>query len=155
MQLAQLNIGRLVAAQESPEVAEFMAALDRINALAESSDGFVWRLRDDAGNATSFRIARDRRLIPNLSVWTDIESLQDFMYRTDHVDFLRRRREWFEPLGREHLVLWWIDDGHQPGLDEALDRLERLERDGPSALAFTFRVPFDADGSPMGRGAPS
>ena len=155
MQLAQLNIGRLVAAQESPEVAEFMAALDRINALAESSDGFVWRLRDDAGNATSFRIARDRRLIPNLSVWTDIESLQDFMYRTDHVDFLRRRREWFEPLGREHLVLWWVDDGHQPGLDEALDRLERLERDGPSALAFTFRVPFDADGSPMGRGAPS
>ena len=155
MQLAQLNIGRLVADQESPEVAEFMDALDRINGLAESSDGFVWRLRDDAGNATSFRIARDRRLIPNLSVWTDIESLQHFMYRTDHVDFLRRRREWFEPLGREHLVLWWVDDGHQPGLDEALDRLERLERDGPSALAFTFRVPFDADGSPMGRGAPS
>lgn len=155
MQLAQLNIGRLVAEQGYPEVAEFMDALDRINALAEASDGFVWRLQDDAGNATSFRIARDRRLIPNLSVWTDIDALQDFMYRTDHVDFLRRRREWFEPLGREHLVLWWVDDGHEPGLDEALDRLERLEHEGPTASAFTFRVPFDADGTPVERGASS
>lgn len=154
MQLAQLNIGRLVAPQESPEVAEFMDALDRINALAESSPGFVWRLCDDAGNATSFRIARDRRLIPNLSVWTDIDSLQDFMYRTDHVDFLRRRREWFEPLGREHLVLWWVDDGHEPDLDEALDRLERLQRDGPTAAAFTFRAPFHVDGTPATRGTP-
>ncbi|MEO1060817.1 MAG: DUF3291 domain-containing protein [Actinomycetota bacterium] len=146
MQLAQLNIGRLVALRGYPQVAEFFDALDRINALAEASDGFVWRLQDDEGNATSFHLERDRRLIPNLSVWRDLESLQDFMYRTDHVDFLRRRREWFEPLGREHLVLWWVEDGHRPDLDEALERLAQLEAEGPSPAAFTFRAPHGADG---------
>lgn len=148
MELAQLNIGRLVAVREDPVVSEFMAALDHVNALAEASDGFVWRLQDDDGNATSFQLGDDPRLIPNLSVWRDLESLQHFMYRTEHVDFLRRRREWFEPLGREHLVLWWVEDGDRPTLDEALGRLARLEEEGTSAEAFTFRVPHGPDGRP-------
>ncbi|MEM8904111.1 MAG: DUF3291 domain-containing protein [Actinomycetota bacterium] len=153
MQLAQLNIGRLVADTDDPAVQPFMRALDRINAVAEAHEGFVWRLQDDAGNATSFKLDQDPRRIPNLSVWTDLGPLQDFMYRTEHVDFLRRRREWFEPLGREHLVLWWVEDGHRPSLDEALDRLAQLEEHGPGPGAFTFRRAFDANGEPIERAA--
>lgn len=141
-QLAQFNIGRLVAPREDPAVHEFMDALDRINALAEASPGFVWRAQSDEGNLTSVALEGDPQLIPNLSVWTSVEAVRDYAYRSEHADFLRRRREWFEPLGREYLVAWWVDDGERPSIDEAMERLAHLEAHGPTPSAFTLRRSF-------------
>jgi hypothetical protein len=105
--LAQLNIGRLRAASDDPLVAEFMAALDEVNALAESSPGFVWRLQTEDGNATSIRPFDDDLLLVNMSVRESVETLADYVYRSVHTNFLRRRGEWFERMQEHHLVLWW------------------------------------------------
>ena len=140
--LAQLNIGRMIAPTTAPEVAGFMAALDPINTLAEAAPGFVWRLQTDAGNATDIHAFDDPLLLLNMSVWESLEALRAFTYTSAHTDVLRRRREWFDKLAEAHLVLWWIPAGHIPTISEAVDRLERLRRDGPSPVAFTFRAPF-------------
>ena len=151
--LAQLNVGRMVAPVTAPEIADFMAALDPINALADAAPGFVWRLQTDAGNATDIHAFDDELLLLNMSVWESIEALRAFTYTTAHTDVLRRRREWFERLEVAHLVLWWVPAGHVPTVGEALERLEALRRDGPTPAAFTFRVPFEpetaAPGDPL------
>ena len=137
--LAQLNLGVFKAPLDAPEMAPFAAALDRINAIADESPGFVWRLKDDDGGPSSFVDvpgSDDPLLASNLSVWTDYESLREFMFRTDHASYLRRRSEWFEREATPMVVGWWIPAGTTPTLAEALDRLERLRRDGPSPEAF-------------------
>jgi Domain of unknown function (DUF3291) len=149
-QLAQLNVGRMVGPTTAPEVAEFMAALDPINALADAAPGFVWRLQTEAGNATDVHAFDDPLLLLNMSVWESIEALRAFTYTTAHTAVLRRRREWFEKLGDAHLVLWWIPAGHIPTTAEAIERLERLRRDGPTPAAFTFRVPFEPEAADPG-----
>jgi hypothetical protein len=142
--LAQLNIGRSRAPMDAPMMADFMSGLGPINALAESSPGFVWRLQTESGNATSIHAYDDPLIIVNLTVWESIESLTDFVMRTDHREYLRRRREWFERMAEAYVVLWWIPAGSIPTLTEARERLELLRRDGPTAEAFTFRVQFPA-----------
>jgi hypothetical protein len=144
--LAQLNIGRLVAPIDAPEIADFANALNDINALAESSPGFIWRLKDDVtNNATSFTFTDDPLLIPNLSVWASIDELFDFVFHTAHTPFLRRRREWFERM-EVAVVLWWVPAGHLPTLPEALEHLADLRANGPSERAFTFRDRFEPTG---------
>ena len=146
--LAQLNIGHLRAPIDSPETAEFKHALDAINALAETSPGFVWRLKDEGqNNATGLNWTEDPLLIPNLSVWASVEELSDFVYRSTHTPFLRRRREWFEKM-EVFMVLWWVQVGHIPTVAEALERLEQLKQQGPGPIAFTFRQRFSPDGLP-------
>jgi hypothetical protein len=142
--LAQLNIARALAPLEDPLLADFMAALDGVNALAEGSPGFVWRLKAEDGNATSIRVNDDPRLIVNMSVWESIEALFDFAYRSDHTRIMVRRREWFEKPSGAYMVLWWVPSGHRPSLDEALLRLRCLDREGPTAQAFTFKARFPA-----------
>jgi hypothetical protein len=136
--IAQLNVGRAIAPPGSPELADFMAALDRINALAESSPGFVWRLQSASGNATDILVSDDPRSLVNMSVWDSVEALFAFVYRTAHTEVMQRRREWFEKPAQAHQVLWWIPAGHIPTLEEALQRLVDLRRDGPTERAFTF-----------------
>jgi hypothetical protein len=139
--LAQLNIARLRAPMHSPELADFVANLDRINALAESAPGFVWRLKDDTGNATGFRpFGHD--CIVNLSAWEDVASLSDYAFKSGHVEIMRRRREWFVPMEEAYAVLWWVPHDHQPGVHEAHQRLDHLRTHGPSAHAFTFKAAF-------------
>lgn len=140
--LAQLNVGRMVAPLEAPEIDGFRSQLDPINALADADPGLVWRLQTEAGNATDIRPTEDDLFLINLSVWRSIEALRAFTYTTGHVQVLRQRRSWFEQLASAHLVLWWVPAGHIPSIDEALDRLDRLRRDGPTPAAFTFRAPF-------------
>lgn len=154
MHLAQLNIGRIIAPIDSPELSGFVDALDRINALGEGSPGFVWRLKDDdsgssqTGDATSIALYGDDRHIPNLTVWESVESLHDYAYKTEHKDFVKRRAEWFEKPTSAYLVMWWIEEGHRPTIDEALARLEHLDTNGPSAHAFTFATRFPAPAAP-------
>ena len=139
--LAQLNIATLKEPLDSPALADFVANLDRINALAETSDGYIWRLKSDDNNATSFR-PLDENTIVNMSVWRDIESLNEYVYRSAHTDIMRRRKEWFERMSEVFMVLWWIPAGHQPTIDEALKKLELLRQIGAGPEAFTFRNPF-------------
>ena len=142
--LAQINIGRLIHPVDDPRVAEFMANLDPINALGEGSPGFVWRLQDDSGNATAIRAFDDETILPNLTVWESLDALKDFVFRTDHARFMRRRREWFLPMDDlPVLTMWWIPAGHLPTLAEAKERIDHLAEHGPTAEAFGFRPTFD------------
>jgi len=140
--LAQLNVGRLRAPHESPVVAEFMEALDHINALAEGSDGFVWRLQTDDGNATAIQPYEDPLIIVNMSVWSSLDALKAFVYDTEHRDYLRRRREWFEPMAEAYLVLWWVPIGETPTVEDAVARLDAFRTAGPTPEAFSLRQTF-------------
>ena len=143
--LAELNIGRLNKPLEAPETAEFTDALDRINALAEASPGFIWRLKDEDGNSSSYvelSDTDDPLLIANYSIWQDLESLKDFMYKTDHMSFLRRRTDWFAVPTEAITVCWWEPAGSIPSLDEAYDRLKHLREHGPSETGWPLTSPM-------------
>ena len=142
VQLAQLNIGRLAAPLADPQIKEFVDNLDPINALAEQSAGFIWRLKGDGNDATSIRAFDDDLMIVNMSVWRDFESLKAYVYQSDHTQFVRERKKWFSALGEMHMALWWVPAGHVPTVAEALDRLAHLRQHGETAHAFTFRKPF-------------
>lgn len=125
--IAQVNIGRIKASLDSPIMAGFMNRLDEINALADNSPGFVWRLQTSAGNATYFRpYPHDDRILMNMSVWESIDALRNYVYRTMHNELLRQRQDWFEKLEGAYLALWWVPAGHIPGIDEATKRLAPL-----------------------------
>jgi hypothetical protein len=145
-ELAQLNIAVMKEPLESPGMADFVANLDRINALAETSPGFLWRLQTEEGDATALRPLGEDTLV-NVSVWKDVESLNKYVYQSAHVEIMRRRKEWFERMREAYVVLWWVPRGHRPDVSEAIDRLELLRANGPTREAFTFRhafVPPDA-----------
>lgn len=144
MHLAQLNVGRLRAPIEDPLIAEFVTNLEPINALAEASSGFVWRLQDEGGDATHIKAFEDDLMIVNLTVWSSIEALADFVFRTGHVEFLRRRREWFEATIEPTTCLWWIPESTVPTVADAIARLDHLRTHGPTPTSFTFRTRFDA-----------
>ena len=146
-QIAQLNVGRVLAPTDSPILAEFMAALDGVNALADTAPGFVWRLKSDSGNATDIIVSADSLFLINMSVWESVEALFDFVYRSMHTKYMARRREWFEKPVEQYLVLWWVPVGHVPTPQEALARLEHLRANGPSLHAFTFREKYPAPGN--------
>ena len=144
-ELAQMNVARLKAPLDSPQLADFVGALDRINAVADAAPGFVWRLQDESGNATALH-PMGEDIIVNMSVWQGPESLQAFVYRSDHVGVMRRRRDWFEKMDL-YLVLWWVPRGHRPTAEEGIARLNLLRSLGPSEDAFTFGKLFSAPDS--------
>ncbi len=139
MYLAELNVGRLLAPVDDPRVAEFMANLDRINGLGKRMPGFVWMMEGSGepgtGN-TEAKIDGDPQYVSNLTVWESVETLEKFVWGTIHKQFYERRQEWFEVLGEMHFVMWWVPEGHEPTLEEALDRLEHLKKHGDSDHAF-------------------
>jgi hypothetical protein len=134
--LAQLNIGRLRYATDDPRMADFMNNLDLVNRLAERSKGFIWRLKDESGDATNIRPFPDPNMAVNMSVWESVEALERFVWQTIHRRFYGRRLQWFDTMYGPHLVMWWIHAGHLPTLDEAKERLEHLAAHGPSDHAF-------------------
>ena len=140
-ELAQLNIAVMKEPLDSPGMADFVANLERINALAESSPGFVWRLQTEEGDATALRPLGDQTLV-NMSVWKDVASLNHYVYKTAHVEIMRRRKEWFDRMSEASIVLWWVPHGHRPSVVQAIERLQQLRTHGPSADAFTFRHAF-------------
>ncbi len=140
--LAQLNIGRMKAPIEDPVMAQFVARLADINALADRAPGFVWRLQTEGGNATAVKAYEDDMIIVNMSVWETPEALRAFVYRSDHVNVMRQRQSWFERFEGMYLVLWWVPVGHIPTVAEAKGRLEYLRQHGESAHAFSFSRVF-------------
>jgi hypothetical protein len=147
--LAQVNIGRARGETNDPLMAEFVARLPEINALADASAGFVWRLQTEDGDATAVRPYEDARIMINLSVWADLAALRAYVFRSAHAAVMRRRREWFERFDRVYVALWWVPAGHHPSVAEAVERLAHLERHGPTAFAFSFAAPFGPDGLPV------
>jgi Domain of unknown function (DUF3291) len=141
--VAQLNIARFKAPMDDPSLAGFVEQLDPINALADGWPGFVWRLQTEEGNATSIRAFDDDLMLVNMSVWESIDALAEFVYRSGHVDVMRRRREWAEHMKEAYMCLWWIPGGHIPAIEEAKERLEHLRRHGPTPTAFTFKRRFE------------
>jgi hypothetical protein len=139
--LAQVNLATLRAPLDSPELAGFVAQLEPVNALADQSPGFVWRLQTEDGDATAIRPFEDDRVIVNLSVWASLEALRSFVYASRHLDVMRQRRAWFHRMPDPFMALWWVPAGTIPTVAEAKDRLELLARRGPTAAAFTFRAP--------------
>jgi hypothetical protein len=144
--LAEVNIARARAPLDSPLLADFVAALAEINSLADRAPGFVWRLTSESGDATSIRIDEDPQLLVNMSVWTGVEPLFDFVYKTAHAAVMARRREWFERSSEAYQALWWIPSGHVPSTEEALERLAALRANGPAPEAFTFKHRFPPPG---------
>ncbi|HEY8934561.1 MAG TPA: DUF3291 domain-containing protein [Cyclobacteriaceae bacterium] len=139
--LAQINIGRIAGVDmNDPVMSDFVAQLDEVNTLAENSEGFVWRFKEENNNATSLHPYDDERIIINMSVWETVEHLEAFTYKGRHVEVLKKRRSWFESMGKPISVLWWIPAGHLPTVDEAKERLKHLQDNGPSAYAFDFKT---------------
>lgn len=145
--LAQINIGRIRAPMNDPIMDGFRLALERINALAEATPGFVWRLQTEEGDATSIHAFDDPMLLINMSVWTSLEALHGYVYASDHTPFVRARRQWFEPFVGPMLALWCVPEGHLPAIAEGKAKLALLGEKGPTAEAFTFRRPFPAPGA--------
>lgn len=148
--LAQINVGRFLHKRGDPANDDFMNALDPVNAHAEAADGFIWRLIGDGNDATDLvPDESDPQLLVNMSLWRDVEALAAFVYRqSDHLAFMRRRKEWFERI-EVFMALWWVPAGHIPSVAEGMARIAMLKERGPSAEAFTFRQPFAApDGMP-------
>lgn len=142
-QIAQLNIATLSAPIDSPQLSDFVANLDRINALADDSPGFVWRLQTEDGDATGIDYFGSDKIV-NLSLWDSVESLHNYVYRSAHVEIMRRKKEWFHKMGDTHMVLWWVPAGHIPSIEEASQKLNALRELGPTAEAFTFKKAFSA-----------
>lgn len=146
-QLAQLNIAKMLGKTiNDPVMAEFVAQLDSINALAEQSKGFVWRLKSDEGNATSYNPYQNDRIIINFSVWQTVDDLKNFVYRSVHTEVMKDRKKWFENFGQPYYVLWNIPAGYIPSIDEAVGRLAHLQQNGPTTYAFDFKNLFEYSG---------
>lgn len=141
--LAQINIAQMLGTSIADPVMErFVAQLDEVNALAEAAPGFVWRLKDDANNATAFNPYNDDRIIVNMSVWRSLDDLIKFVYHGRHAAVLRDRRQWFVNFGKPFTALWYIPKGKLPSVEDAVERLNALQKNGPSPFAFDFKKRF-------------
>jgi Domain of unknown function (DUF3291) len=142
MHLAELNIGKMKGENiDDPIMARFKEQLEEINALAEGSEGFIWRLKDESGDATNIRAYDDPQMAVNMSVWEDFSALEAYVYSGRHVEVMKSRRDWFHRMDF-YMVLWWVPVGHIPTVEEAKERLEFLQKNGPSPYAFSFRQKF-------------
>ena len=146
-QLAQMNIARFHLPMDHPDMAGFVEMLDPLNHQADAAEGFVWRLTDEgSNNATSITFYDDPLLLVNISVWKDLKSLRNYVYRTEHAAMVKRRSEWADAMDSRYLVLWWVPAGHIPDVREGDERLKTLEANGPTPDAFTFGQPFEPPG---------
>ena len=142
--LAELNIATALAPLDSPKLAEFVDNLERVNELAEQCDGFVWRLKDESGNATDIQAFDNPNIIVNLSVWRSVDALKHCMFKTDHIKFFKKKTLWFEKPKQATYVLWWIDESHIPSIDEGIAKLQLLREHGDHQDAFSFKRIFDS-----------
>jgi hypothetical protein len=140
--IAQINIGRILAPIDDPIMTEFVAQLPPINALADQSPGFVWRLQSESGDATSIKVYDDDFIIVNLTVWESVDVLREYVYKSAHKGVLRDRKRWFEKFDGPYYALWWVLAGHNPSTEEGKARLDHLREHGDTAYAFSFKHIF-------------
>jgi hypothetical protein len=142
--LAQINIAKLLEPIDSPLLEDFVGDLDRINEIADKSIGFVWRLKDDTGNATNINPFDDSSFIVNMSVWETVDDLKDFVYNSGHMEVFRKRTKWFERMKTPHMALWWVKVGDYPTAEDGKNKLLELEKYGETASSFSFKELFNA-----------
>jgi len=140
--LAQINVADAVAEMDADEMSGFVSRLDEINALADQSAGFIWRLQSEEGDATSLRVFENPLMLVNVSVWESIDALKSYVYKSVHVELIHDRDAWFSKMGQAHMALWWIPEGHIPSMEEAREKLEHIREHGPGPEAFSFGRPF-------------
>tara|TARA_R110002050_G_scaffold109796_5_gene221192 strand:+ start:2425 stop:2892 length:468 start_codon:yes stop_codon:yes gene_type:complete len=140
--LAQINIAKMIDAIDSPIMADFVNNLDSINALAERSDGFVWRLKDEENNATTIQVFEDDFIVVNMSVWKSMNALFEFTYASDHVEIFKRKKEWFRKMKEMHMAFWYVEDDCMPTTQQAKERLTYLQKHGETPFAFTFKSKY-------------
>ncbi|MCF6189628.1 MAG: DUF3291 domain-containing protein [Cocleimonas sp.] len=140
--LAQINIAQAKDEMDTETMHGFMSRIDEINAIADKTDGFIWRLQSNDGDSTSIRVFDDPLLLVNMSVWDNVDSLKNYVYKSLHVELIRDREAWFDKMGAMHQALWWIPVGHIPSIQEAKDKLELLRENGPNQDVFTFGKAF-------------
>lgn len=140
--IAQINVGRLIAPLDNPQISGFVRELEPINLIADQSDGFIWRLQSDSGNATDFAYSEDPLVIVNMSVWASMEALERYVYASRHLEIFKQRRSWFERMDKAHYCLWWVSAGHRPSIAEGRQRLEHYQVHGATDQAFWFSQPF-------------
>jgi len=146
-QIAEINVARMKGVNiNDPIMKEFVDNLDCVNYLAEQSDGFIWRLQGENNDATSFNPYDDEQVLINISVWESVESLHDYVFKTFHSDFLKRRKEWFQSYGKIHTAMWWVKEGEYPNIQDAVTKLDELQKNGPSELVFNFKKVFPKPG---------
>ncbi|MEP6614636.1 MAG: DUF3291 domain-containing protein [Mucilaginibacter sp.] len=143
--IAQINIAKMLAPIDSPVMAEFVANLDGINALAEGSPGFVWRLKEEGNNATSIKVYDDDFIIVNMSVWENTDALRQFVYQSHHVEIFKQRRQWFEKMSDMHMALWYIPSDYTPTAMDGVERLNYLRNNGETPFAFSFKKQFTVE----------
>lgn len=142
-QLAEINIAKMKGVNiGDPIMKEFVDNLEKVNEIAENSDGFVWRLKDEDNNATNFNPYNDEQIIVNYSIWENIETLEHYMYKTFHSEFLKRRKEWFQTFGQVSTAMWWVKKGEIPDITEAMEKLDYLQKNGASEIVFNFRQKY-------------
>jgi hypothetical protein len=146
--IAQMNVATALYPLDDPRIAAFIGLLDEVNALAEGSPGFIWRLKSDSGNATDIKVTDDPNLIVNISVWRDVEALFEFVYKSMHRLVMAKRRQWFDQPTSAYLVVWWVKADAMPTVEDGLARLRYLRQHGPTAHAFTFKHKFPHPGAP-------
>jgi len=139
--VAQINIGRLIAPLDDPRIERFVSQLGPINELADNSPGFVWRLQSEQGNATNLAYNDDPSIMVNMSVWVSIEALKEFTYKSQHLGVFRERSRWFQKMELPHYCLWWVPVGHIPTVEEGRVKLEHYQRYGSTAESFWFSEP--------------
>ena len=144
--LAQINIANSRGARDNDIMKGFIDRLDEINGIADNSPGFIWRLQTEEGDATAIQAFDDPLLLVNVSVWEHIDSLKKFVYKSLHVELIQDREAWFTKIRDSHQALWWIPEGHIPSVEEAKEKLEYLQANGPSEVAFTFSKSFEPRG---------
>ena len=140
--IAQINIARMLAPTDDPLMAEFVAQLAPVNALADQSPGFVWRLQSESGDATSIKVYDDDFIIVNLTVWESVDALREYVYKSAHQGVLRDRKRWFEKFDGPYYALWWVPAGHYPSTEEGKERLDYLREHGDTAYVFSFKNVF-------------
>jgi hypothetical protein len=146
--VAQINIARMKGQSiNDPAMQNFVNQLDEINALAEQSEGFIWRLKSDEGNATDFNPYNDARIIVNFTIWESVDHLRQYVYQSAHTHVMKDRKKWFDKFEKPYYVLWYIEKGNIPSIEEAMKRLEHLQNNGGSSYAFDFGEIFQRDGN--------
>jgi heme-degrading monooxygenase HmoA len=141
--LAQINIAHLLAPIDSPLLADFVADIDYINGIAEKSKGFVWRLKDDSGNATDINPFDNKQYIVNMSVWESLDDFKKFVYESGHVEVFKKRAKWFSKMNTPHAAMWWVSNGHVPTAQEGKEKLEFLAKNGDTIDSFSFKRIFE------------
>ena len=141
--LAQVNIAKMLAPMDDPIMQDFVNNLDKINEIAEHAEGFVWRLKEEEDSSDiAAEVFKDKMLVVNMSVWSDMDSLFSFTYKSGHIEVFKRKKEWFSKIKMIHMVFWFVPNGHVPTPVEAKERLNYINTHGETPYAFTFKSKF-------------